>query len=177
MMVPKEILMFKIGKLLNLFIAVLILSYSSIALSKTNLEALRDSFLCKGVNSRAEQAKLLKPFILKQERIQGRNLITLKQPIVFGNIQSNLVALYSENKIDELQLLFKVDYRKVQENLPVKVHHYRKLNEDLGSPIASFKVDLENPIASFGVESNQLVLAATFSPEYPTALICIFFER
>ena len=176
-MVPKEILMFKIGKLLNLFIAVLILSYSSIALSKTNLEALRDSFLCKGVNSRAEQAKLLKPFILKQERIQGRNLITLKQPIVFGNIQSNLVALNSIKEIDELQLLFKVDYRKVQENLPVKVYHYRKLNEDLGGSIASIIRDMENPIASFGVESKQLVLAATFSPEYPTALICIFFER
>ena len=83
--------MVKINKLFNLLVAVLILSYSSIAFSKSNLEALRDSFLCKGVNSRAEQAKLLKPFILKQERIQGRNLITLKQPIVFGNIQSNLV--------------------------------------------------------------------------------------
>ena len=176
-MLSKENTMVKIDKLFNRLIAVLILSYSSIALSKTNLEALRDSFLCKGVNSRAEQAKLLKPFILKQERIQGRNLITLKQPIVFGNIQSNLVALNSKKEIDELQLLFKVDYRKVQENLPVKVYHYRKLNEDLGSPIASVIRDMENPIASFGVESNQLVLAATFSPEYPTALICIFFER
>ena len=169
--------MVKIGKLLNWLIAVLILSYSSIALSKTNLEALRDSFLCKGVNSRAEQAKLLKPFILKQERIQGRNLITLKQPIVFGNIQSNLAALNSKNEIDELQLLFKVDYRKVQVNLPVKVYHYRKLNEDLESSIASVIRDMENSIASFGVKSKQLVLAATFSPEYPTALICIFFER
>jgi len=176
-MISNESIMVKINKLFNLLVAVLILSYSSIAFSKSNLEALRDSFLCKGVNSRAEQAKLLKPFILKQERIQGRNLITLKQPIVFGNIQSNLVALNSKNEIDELQLLFKVDYRKVQENLPVKVYHYRKLNEDLGSPIASVIRDMENPIASFGVESNQLVLAATFSPEYPTALICIFFER
>ena len=169
--------MVKINKLFNWLVAVLILSYSSIALSTTNLEALRDSFLCKGVNSSAEQAKLLKPFILKQERIQGRNLITLKQPIVFGNIQSNLVALNSIKEIDELQLLFKVDYRKVQENLPVKVYHYRKLNEDLGGSIASIIRDMENPIASFGVESKQLVLAATFSPEYPTALICIFFER
>lgn len=177
MMVSRESIMVKIDKLFNRLIAVLILSYSSIALSKTNLEALRDSFLCKGVNSRAEQAKLLKPFILKQERIQGRNLITLKQPIVFGNIQSNLVALNSKKEIDELQLLFKVDYRKVQENLPVKVYHYRKLNEDLESPVAIVIRDMGNPIASFGVESNQLVLAATFSPEYPTALICIFFER
>ena len=108
---------------------------------------------------------------------ERRNLITLKQPIVFGNIQSNLVALNSKKEIDELQLLFKVDYRKVQENLPVKVYHYRKLNEDLGGSIASVIRDMGNPIASFGVESNQLVLAATFSPEYPTALICIFFER
>ncbi|KES11623.1 hypothetical protein SASC598O02_003350 [Snodgrassella alvi SCGC AB-598-O02] len=177
MMISNESIMVKINKLFNLLVAVLILSYSSIALSTTNLEALRDSFLCKGVNSRAEQAKLLKPFILKQERIQGRNLITLKQPIVFGNIQSNLVALNSKNEIDELQLLFKVDYRKVQENLPVKVYHYRILNEDLESSIASVIRDMENPIASFGVESKQLVLAATFSPEYPTALICIFFER
>lgn len=176
-MISNECIMVKINKLFNLLVAVLILSYSSIALSTTNLEALRDSFLCKGVNSRAEQAKLLKPFILKQERIQGRNLITLKQPIVFGNIQSNLVALNSIKEIDELQLLFKVDYRKVQENLPVKVYHYRKLNEDLGGSIASIIRDMENPIASFGVESKQLVLAATFSPEYPTALICIFFER
>lgn len=176
-MISNESIMVKINKLFNLLVAVLILSYSSIALSTTNLEALRDSFLCKGVNSRAEQAKLLKPFILKQERIQGRNLITLKQPIVFGNIQSNLVALNSKKEIDELQLLFKVDYRKVQENLPVKVYHYRKLNEDLGGSIASVIRDMGNPIASFGVESNQLVLAATFSPEYPTALICIFFER
>lgn len=176
-MISNESIMVKINKLFNLLVAVLILSYSSIALSTTNLEALRDSFLCKGVNSRAEQAKLLKPFILKQERIQGRNLITLKQPIVFGNIQSNLVALNSKKEIDELQLLFKVDYRKVQENLPVKVYHYRKLNEDLESPVAIVIRDMGNPIASFGVESNQLVLAATFSPEYPTALICIFFER
>lgn len=177
MMISNESIMVKINKLFNLLVAVLILSYSSIALSTTNLEALRDSFLCKGVNSRAEQEKLLKPFILKQERIQGKNLITLKQPIVFGNIQSNLVALNSIKEIDELQLLFKVDYRKVQENLPVKVYHYRKLNEDLGGSIASIIRDMENPIASFGVESKQLVLAATFSPEYPTALICIFFER
>ena len=61
--------MVKIGKLLNWSVAVLILSYSSIALSKTNLEALRDSFLCKGVNSLDEQVKLLKPFILKQKKI------------------------------------------------------------------------------------------------------------
>ena len=176
-MVSRESIMVKIAKLFNWLVAVLVLSYSSIALSTTNLEALRDSFLCKGVNSRAEQAKLLKPFILKQEKIQGRNLITLKQPIVFGNIQSNLVALNSIKEIDELQLLFKVDYRKVQENLPVKVYHYRKLNEDLESPVAIVIRDMGNPIASFGVESNQLVLAATFSPEYPTALICIFFER
>ena len=67
--------MVKIGKLLNWSVAVLILSYSSIALSKTNLEALRDSFLCKGVNSLAEQVKLLKPFILKQKK----NLITLNR--------------------------------------------------------------------------------------------------
>ena len=176
-MISNESIMVKINKLFNWLVAVLVLSYSSIALSTTNLEALRDSFLCKGVNSRAEQAKLLKPFILKQERIQGRNLITLKQPIVFGNIQSNLVALNSIKEIDELQLLFKVDYRKVQENLPVKVYHYRKLNEDLESPVAIVIRDMGNPIASFGVESKQLVLAATFSPEYPTALICIFFER
>ena len=153
--------MVKISKLLNWLIAVLILSYSSIALSKTNLEALRDSFLCKGVNSRAEQVKLLKPFILKQERIQGRNIITLKQPIVFGNVQTNLVSvLYFDNKIDELQLLFKVDYRKVQKNLPVKLHRGRTMEEDQG-----------NPIARMG--RNLLVLYTKFSPpEYPTALIC-----
>ena len=149
--------MVKIGKLLNWSIAVLILSYSSIALSKTNLEALRDSFLCKGVNSRAEQVKLLKPFILKQKK----NLITLKQPIVFGNVQSNLVnAVEVDNKIDQLHLVFKVDYREVQKNLPVKLHRGRTMEEDQGSPIAR-------------MGRNLLVLDARYSPpEYPTALIC-----
>ena len=156
--------MVKIGKLLNFLIAVPILSYSAIALSKTNLEALRDSLLCKGINSRAEQAKLLKPFILKQERIQGRNLITLKQPIVFGNVQSNLVnALYFDNKLDQLQLLFKVDYRKVQKNLPVKLHRGRTIEEDQG-----------NLSARMG--RNLLVLNTYYAPDYPTALIC-YYER
>ena len=149
--------MVKIDKLFNRLIAVLILSYSSIALSKTNLEALRDSFLCKGVNSRAEQVKLLKPFILKQKK----NLITLKQPIVFGNVQSNLVnvVLGPYDEIDQLHLMFKVDYRKVQKNLPVKLHRGRTMEEDQG-----------NLIVRMG--RNLLVLNTEYSPEYPTALIC-----
>ena len=155
----------KIGKLLNWSVAALILSYSSIALSKTNLEALRDSFLCKGVNSRAEQAKLLKPLILKRETIQERDLITLKQPIVFGNVQTNLVnvMLGPDNKIDQLHLMFKVDYRKVQKNLPVKLHRGRTMEEDQG-----------NLIVRMG--RNLLVLNTSYSPDYPTALIC-YYER
>jgi len=149
--------MVKIGKLLNWSVAVLILSYSSIALSKTNLEALRDSFLCKGVNSLDEQVKLLKPFILKQKK----NLITLKQPIVFGNVQSNLVnAVEVDNKIDQLHLVFKVDYREVQKNLPVKLHRGRTMEEDQGDPFARRG-------------RNLLVLQTGYnSPEYPTALVC-----
>ena len=156
-MLSKENTMVKIDKLFNRLIAVLILSYSSIALSKTNLEALRDSFLCKGVNSRAEQVKLLKPFILKQKK----NLITLKQPIVFGNVQSNLVnvVLGPYDEIDQLHLMFKVDYRKVQKNLPVKLHRGRTMEEDQG-----------NLIVRMG--RNLLVLNTEYSPEYPTALIC-----
>ena len=148
-MLSKENTMVKIDKLFNRLIAVLILSYSSIALSKTNLEALRDSFLCKGVNSRAEQVKLLKPFILKQKK----------------NFQSNLVnvVLGPYDEIDQLHLMFKVDYRKVQKNLPVKLHRGRTMEEDQG-----------NLIVRMG--RNLLVLNTSYSPDYPTALIC-YYER